>query len=143
LWFAIVAMTKPVASSLIEGISVLLEHHGISAPSSDPAANAVTIAAAPPGECLWSEKRLSQFLNISERTLERWRGKGLGPPYVRIGRARRTRPSAALKWLRSREFATRAEELARAQSSPPESAAAEPATFPQRRGRPRKKKPPG
>jgi hypothetical protein len=131
-------MTKPVASSLIDEISVLLEQHGISAsPSNLPA------TASPPGECLWSEKRLAEFLGISDRTLERWRGEGLGPPYMRIGKARRTRPAAALAWLRLREFATSAEELARAQSSPSENLLSDPATFPRRRGRPRRKKPPG
>jgi predicted DNA-binding transcriptional regulator AlpA len=36
-----------------------------------------------------TQKQLAQLWNISERTLERWRVEGRGPPFVAIGPRRR------------------------------------------------------
>jgi excisionase family DNA binding protein len=41
-------------------------------------------------------------LGISERTLERKRGDGTGPTFVKVGRAVRYRESDVEKWLESR-----------------------------------------
>ena len=35
---------------------------------------------------LLTQKRLSQLIDVSERTLERWRVEGSGPPFVKAGR---------------------------------------------------------
>jgi len=48
-------------------------------------------------------QRASEFLNISERTLEAMRSKGKGPKYVRMGqRGIRYRMKDVLEWLESR-----------------------------------------
>ncbi|MBP0445020.1 hypothetical protein J8J14_09530 [Roseomonas sp. SSH11] len=52
-------------------------------------------------------------INVSPRTLQRWRADGNGPPYIRVG-ARRVAydPQKTDEWLASRSFAHRAAELA-------------------------------
>ena len=41
-------------------------------------------------------------LNLSKRTLQAWRTRGDGPPYVKLGRAVRYDPRASDDWLASR-----------------------------------------
>jgi hypothetical protein len=72
------------------------------------------------------ESEVANIIGKSPRTLEAWRQRGLGPPYIRIGRSRRTRLDALQGWLAAREFATVAGEKAEA-----------PSTFPRAPGRPR------
>jgi hypothetical protein len=38
-------------------------------------------------ERLLTEKAAARLLCVSSRTLQTWRSKGLGPPFVRVGRA--------------------------------------------------------
>jgi DNA-binding transcriptional MerR regulator len=47
-----------------------------------------------------TEKQVAQKLNISPRTLQAWRRKHVGPPYVRLSpRAIRYELTALLQWL--------------------------------------------
>ncbi len=61
-----------------------------------------------PGDLLTTEQAAS-LLQLSPRTLRRWRSEGKGPPYVRLGSRRvRYRRQAIEAWLREHE--TEAEE---------------------------------
>jgi predicted DNA-binding transcriptional regulator AlpA len=61
------------------------------------------------------EAAAAQLLNVSPRTLQRWRSTGDGPPYVRAGVRRVLYDAAAVNgWAASRTFAHRAAELASA-----------------------------
>lgn len=51
-------------------------------------------------------------LNITPRTLARWRVSGIGPPYVRVGpRCIGYLPADIDRWAESRRFTSRAAEL--------------------------------
>jgi predicted DNA-binding transcriptional regulator AlpA len=62
---------------------------------------------APPGAPVLSEylsdKELALELDISPRTLARWRRLREGPPLTRIGRKIAYRRAAVREWLSSRE----------------------------------------
>ena len=49
------------------------------------------------------DEELAEELNISTRTLHRWRRLGDAPPVTRIGGRNRTRRGTACEWLRSLE----------------------------------------
>lgn len=53
-------------------------------------------------EQLLYEVDAARLMNLSSRTLQAWRSKGLGPPYVRVGRAIRYRWDDIAAWLDSR-----------------------------------------
>jgi hypothetical protein len=48
---------------------------------------------------LLNEVRAADFLNLSVRTLQAWRNKGVGPAFVRAGRAIRYRPADLVAWI--------------------------------------------
>ncbi len=50
---------------------------------------------------------------MPERTLERWRLTGEGPPFVRLGRRIAYRAEDVDSWLAGRTYASRAAELAK------------------------------
>lgn len=50
-------------------------------------------------ETLLSEVQASDLLFISVRTLQTWRCKGLGPAFVRAGRAIRYQRGDLLSWI--------------------------------------------
>ena len=58
----------------------------------------------PAGEILLNQSEVARQFGISKRTLEGWRLRGGGPPYLVLGgrRAVRYRPSALEEWLNSR-----------------------------------------
>ena len=62
---------------------------------------------------LWNSKETADRIGWSERSLERARGTGEGPPFIRIG-ARRVMysPAAVAAWLERRTFPHRAAEMA-------------------------------
>ena len=71
-------------------------------------------AERPPtaGEYL-DQRGVAARYNVSERTLERWRSTGDGPPFVRIGPRRIVyRLSDCEAWAASRTYPHRAAELA-------------------------------
>lgn len=55
---------------------------------------------------LWTEKEAAVFLGVREKSLQAWRIRGGGPPFVKIGRLVRYRPSLIEEWLSSHERAS-------------------------------------
>lgn len=49
-----------------------------------------------------SQGAVAEMLDISERTLERWRLEGTGPPFFRFGRCCRYKRSLTLSWADSK-----------------------------------------
>ncbi len=47
---------------------------------------------------LLTEIQAADLLRMSSRTLQAWRGQGVGPPFIRAGRAIRYRRSDVLSW---------------------------------------------
>lgn len=55
----------------------------------------------------------ARLLGVSVRSLERWRGTGEGPPFVRLGQRRVAYPPAGIDaWLAARSYDHRAAEMA-------------------------------
>lgn len=50
-------------------------------------------------ESLLAEVYAADLLGLSSRTLQAWRSKNEGPPYVRVGRAVRYRRQDLLEWV--------------------------------------------
>jgi excisionase family DNA binding protein len=48
---------------------------------------------------LLTQQQLAEELQVSVRTLERWRREGAGPPWVRVGRSPRYRRDDVDHWL--------------------------------------------
>jgi hypothetical protein len=36
-------------------------------------------------ERLWTENKVAPFINVSKATLRRWRKRGKGPPFMKLG----------------------------------------------------------
>ena len=73
-----------------------------------------TPTAIDPG-CYYSPSQAALAYDTTERTLECWRAKGIGPEYVRLGgRLVRYKGSALLKFADDRTFASTSEEASRA-----------------------------
>jgi predicted DNA-binding transcriptional regulator AlpA len=49
-------------------------------------------------EALLVEVHAADLLGLSSRTLQSWRSKREGPPFIRVGRAIRYRRQALLEW---------------------------------------------
>jgi hypothetical protein len=52
-----------------------------------------------PQEELIDEQTLSERLNVKPRTLQGWRLRGEGPPYIKVGRLVRYRPVDIQRYL--------------------------------------------
>ncbi|WP_207622783.1 helix-turn-helix transcriptional regulator [Falsiroseomonas algicola] len=64
-------------------------------------------------EIFLNERDFAARYLIAARTLQRWRGTGEGPPYIRLGPRRIVYPLAAAEaWAAARTFPHRAAELA-------------------------------
>lgn len=50
-------------------------------------------------ERMMRETEVAALLGVSRRTLQGWRWRGGGPPYVRIGGAVRYEPTEVRAWL--------------------------------------------
>ena len=48
---------------------------------------------------LWRSRDVAAFLTVSEATLSRWRRRGVGPGFVRVGGIARYRPETVRIWL--------------------------------------------
>jgi predicted DNA-binding transcriptional regulator AlpA len=60
------------------------------------------------------EDAVAALLSVSVRTIQRWRGTGEGPPFVRAGARRVIYSRTAIEqWVTSRTFAHLAAEIAR------------------------------
>jgi excisionase family DNA binding protein len=52
---------------------------------------------------LLTQHQLSSELEVSLRTLERWRQQGTGPAFIRVGRSPRYRRADIDAWLEQRQ----------------------------------------
>lgn len=59
----------------------------------------MTTPVVTPIKALHDEKREAARLGFSVRTLQQWRLRGGGPPYLKIGSAVRYNPDAVDVWL--------------------------------------------
>jgi excisionase family DNA binding protein len=50
-------------------------------------------------EVLLTQQQVAEMLQVSVRTLERWRQNGSGPPFVKVGRSPRYRLADIERWL--------------------------------------------
>lgn len=50
-------------------------------------------------EPLWNSREASEFLNVSQATLSRWRREGEGPPFVQVGGIARYNPPTVRAWV--------------------------------------------
>jgi predicted DNA-binding transcriptional regulator AlpA len=55
---------------------------------------------------LWTEIDAATFLGVQPKALQAWRTRGGGPPFVKIGRLVRYRPSLVEEWVVSQERAS-------------------------------------
>lgn len=53
-------------------------------------------------EPLWKDTQVAEYLGVDEKTLERWRRLGEGPPYIRAGRQVRYKPEDVEAWVTQR-----------------------------------------
>lgn len=49
------------------------------------------------------DDQLAVELGVTTRTVQRWRARRIGPPFIRIGRRILTRRDAARQWMLDRE----------------------------------------
>lgn len=54
-------------------------------------------------EPLWNSREASEFLNVSQATLSRWRRQHEGPPFVSVGGLARYNPPTLRAWVLERE----------------------------------------
>lgn len=54
-------------------------------------------------ESLWCPREASEFLNVSQATLSRWRREKVGPPFVQVGGVYRYTPATVRAWVREQE----------------------------------------
>ena len=66
--------------------------------SSKPFQISETLTPNPVGQPLWAEGDLARYLNISVKTLQANRLKGVGVPWIKVGRLVRYRPPDVLAY---------------------------------------------
>jgi predicted DNA-binding transcriptional regulator AlpA len=66
-----------------------------------------------------NENEAAQFLGLSSRTLQAWRVRGGGPPYVKIGRAVRYQRRALVNFQEQHTVTSTTEADARVRESAP------------------------
>lgn len=54
-------------------------------------------------EPLWCPREASEFLNVSQATLSRWRRKKVGPPFLQVGGVYRYTPATVRVWVSEQE----------------------------------------
>ena len=62
---------------------------------------------------LLNEQAVAKQLNCEVKTLQAWRCRGGGPPFIRVGRLVRYRPQSVEAWIESRSVNSTSE-IARA-----------------------------
>ena len=60
-------------------------------------------------EPLQDESAISKLLDCEVKTLQAWRCRGGGPPFIRVGRLVRYRPQDVEAWIESRRVASTSE----------------------------------
>jgi excisionase family DNA binding protein len=53
-------------------------------------------------EALMSSQELAELFDVPPRTLDQWAYNRSGPPFIKVGRHRRYRPSDVAAWLEAR-----------------------------------------
>jgi predicted DNA-binding transcriptional regulator AlpA len=53
-------------------------------------------------EPLWDDPQLAKALDVQPQTPAAWRNRNQGPPYLKIGKLVRYRPSLVKEWLETR-----------------------------------------
>ena len=48
---------------------------------------------------LLNERELARFINVSTALVRKWRRRGAGPPYFKLGRLVRYEPTQVMAWL--------------------------------------------
>jgi predicted DNA-binding transcriptional regulator AlpA len=56
-------------------------------------------------DAILTEVEIADFLKLSTRTLQSWRIKSDGPPFIRVGRAIRYRLRDVVAWIEARTVA--------------------------------------
>jgi hypothetical protein len=51
---------------------------------------------------LQSEEPIAEMLDVEPKTLQAWRHRGGGPPYIKVGRLVRYDPIAVRRWVEAR-----------------------------------------
>jgi predicted DNA-binding transcriptional regulator AlpA len=51
---------------------------------------------------LMNEQAVAKQLNCQIKTMQAWRNRGGGPPFVRVGRLIRYSPDSVAEWIKSR-----------------------------------------
>lgn len=64
-------------------------------------------------DCALNENQAAEILGVSTRTLQAWRVRGGGPPYVKIGRAVRYQRRALVQFQQDHTVASTTEADAR------------------------------
>lgn len=54
-------------------------------------------------EPLWNSRETSEFLNVSQATLSRWRREREGPPFMSVRGVARYNPPTVRAWVLERE----------------------------------------
>lgn len=68
---------------------------------------------------LWEQDRTARELRVKEGTLQNWRSRGEGPPFVKIGSRVFYEAEAVREWVRSRRrTSTGCFDIARQEESP-------------------------
>lgn len=52
---------------------------------------------------MWNEDKLSEVIDVPVPTIRSWRSRGGGPPFIKIGRKVKYRPTSVWKWLEEQE----------------------------------------
>ena len=68
-------------------------------------------------DTLLGEMRASELLGLSSRTLQAWRSRNEGPPFVRAGRAIRYRRRDLIAWIEANTVSSTSHPLARLRSA--------------------------
>lgn len=64
-------------------------------------------------ETLYGEVVISKQLDCDEKTLQAWRSRGGGPPFVKVGRLVRYRGADVKRWIESRTVRSTSENYPR------------------------------
>ncbi len=72
-----------------------------SSPLSDDPHQVISFPSRPGREPWWPKKKLAEYLDVSERTIERWTAEGM--PCLKGPRTVRYRPSEVEDWLAGAE----------------------------------------
>lgn len=69
-------------------------------------------------QALLNESAVAKQLDCETKTLQAWRCRGGGPPFVRVGRLVRYAPDDVRAWIESRRVSNTSEVLRRPAHSP-------------------------